>query len=245
MITYPSLAQLSAWLTLFCFPQMQTVSMPCGCHPYLRAMVSQKVPLCKAKPCSSKGRTVSHTDVPFSCASPAAFFMVRGSCSQTSTAILTFWLLFFSFMNFLASSCFGSIIPSFLPLFLIASFRGWLMALDVVCSWSAISGKMSIPSPPSQAGKAKSFLSMSLMLLLPTMAGITLCLIISSIGCSISLMFAVVLDRYVGPSVLETLIQCTLCGLWLTHCNVCQLLQFSFPLLYFHSDISRFEIING
>ena len=100
LITYPPLAQLTAWLRLFCFPQMQTVGMPCGRHPYLRAMASRNAPLCKAKPCSSIGRTVSHTDVPFSCASPIAFFMVGGSCSQTSTASLAVWLLFFSFMNF-------------------------------------------------------------------------------------------------------------------------------------------------
>ena len=38
MMTYPPLAQLKAWLTPFGFPQMQTLGIPCGRHPYLRAI---------------------------------------------------------------------------------------------------------------------------------------------------------------------------------------------------------------
>ena len=64
MMTYPPLAQLRAWLVSFCFPQ--TV---------WSASVSQgqsviECGLCKVKPCSSIGKTISHADAPFSCATP-------------------------------------------------------------------------------------------------------------------------------------------------------------------------------
>ena len=189
MMTYPPLAQLRAWLVSLCFPQMQILGIPCGLHPYLRARASRNAPLCNTTPCSSIGITVSHADAPFSCTSSTAFFMVEGSWSPISAAILFFWFLFFSVMSLLALSCFASIRSSFPPPFLIASFRGWLMAVDVAYGWSAISVGMSKPSPPSRAGKAKSFLSMSLMLLLPVIPGMTLCLRVSSIGCNSSLMF--------------------------------------------------------
>jgi hypothetical protein len=47
----------------------------------------------------------------------------------------------------------------------------------------------------SFGGRANNFLSESLMLPLPTMAEITLCLIISFTGCNRTLMLSVVLDK--------------------------------------------------
>ena len=111
--------------------------------------------------------------------------MLEGSWSWISAAFLFFSSLLFSFISFLASSCFASVRFSFHCLFLL-HFQGLVMALDVACSWSAISGRMSKPSPPIQAGMAKSSRSMSLMLLLPVIARMTLCLIVQGQiqGCS-------------------------------------------------------------
>ena len=85
-------------------------------------------------------------DAPFSCPNSTAFFL-EGSQSPILAAILFFWFLFFSFMSLLALSCFASIRSSFPPQFLISSFRGWLKVVDVAYSWSAISVRMSRPSP--------------------------------------------------------------------------------------------------
>ena len=131
----------------FCFPQIQKLGILCGLHLYLRARASRNVPLCNAKPCSSISKTVSHADAPFSCPNSTAFFIVEGSRSPILAAILFFWFLFFSLMSLLALSCFASIRSSFPPQFLISSFRGWLKVVDVAYSWSAISVRMSRPSP--------------------------------------------------------------------------------------------------
>ena len=53
-------------------PQAQVVGMLAGVQPYPSASASWKAPLCKVKPCSSRGRVVSQVEEPCTVASSIA-----------------------------------------------------------------------------------------------------------------------------------------------------------------------------
>ena len=63
-------------------PHEQWVGMFLGSQPYLKAMVSWKVPLCRARLNSFNGSEVSQLEAPFSCAKSMAF------CNPAGTLLL-------------------------------------------------------------------------------------------------------------------------------------------------------------
>ena len=63
---YPPCEQLRACSTVCCLPQTQLDVMCGGCQPNRRHRASQKAPLCKLNPNSSRGSRASQFDAPFS-----------------------------------------------------------------------------------------------------------------------------------------------------------------------------------
>ncbi len=59
-----------------------------GHHPYLRARASTNAPLCRQKPCSSRGNVVNQLEEPFSFARSMAFLRV-GVSNYRQTTIQT------------------------------------------------------------------------------------------------------------------------------------------------------------
>ena len=58
----PPRGQESTCSTVKLAPHSQLEGVRGGAHPYLKARASTKAPLCKTKPCSSKGREVSQLE---------------------------------------------------------------------------------------------------------------------------------------------------------------------------------------
>ncbi len=69
------------------FPQEHFDGISRGVQPYLRARASKKPLLWRAKPCSFRGRAVSHVDAPLS---PArAMALCSGSGTQPGSVVLS------------------------------------------------------------------------------------------------------------------------------------------------------------
>ena len=90
----PPFAQERACLTEKKKPQAHLVGSLSGVQPYRNARASWKAPLCSAKPCSERGRTVSHVDEPFSLAKLTALCRLAGRSSvrsRTFSLCSRFW----------------------------------------------------------------------------------------------------------------------------------------------------------
>ena len=72
----PPRGQESTCSTVKLAPHSQLDGVREGAHPYLKARASTKAPLCRTKPCSSKGREVSQLEEPLLRARSMAFWRV-------------------------------------------------------------------------------------------------------------------------------------------------------------------------
>jgi len=66
MVGIPPMWQVIAWSTENEVPQLHEGGVLLRFHPYLRHRALWNSPLCKWKPCSATGKTVSHAEDPFS-----------------------------------------------------------------------------------------------------------------------------------------------------------------------------------
>ena len=85
-----SLAHESACSTVKLLPQSHFDGSLDGGQPYCRANASRKADLCREKPCSVRGRTVSHVQAPFSFARSAALCSCSNRLFRQATEILCF-----------------------------------------------------------------------------------------------------------------------------------------------------------
>ena len=153
--------------------------MALGLQPYRKAIVSRNAPLCKACPCFSIGKVVSHADDPFYCASFISLGVVGFKRLLTLSASSCRFFRLFIFM-FLRRSSICISIPC--PPFSRCSFAvargltlingGALLPCSVVCQYLR------------RVGKANNRLSSLLMCFLPRIAGSNSYLKVSLIGCA-------------------------------------------------------------
>ena len=101
----PPFAQERACSTEEEEPQAHLVGSLSGVQPYRNARASWKAPLCSAKPCSERGRTVSHVDEPFLLAKLTALCRLAGRSSVRSRTACEFFSLFSFLTRALASTC--------------------------------------------------------------------------------------------------------------------------------------------
>ena len=156
-----------------------------GCQPYRyrRHRASRKAPLWRANPCSVMGRVASQLDASFSVDASIALFMLLGSLSFNSVAVVASRCLrSFTACSFaLSCSAFASC-GYVWDCCRIRETRGAVICSDDWCwIWLLWDGLM-MPSPPCRTGKAISSLVSSFSAFCPVRDGRNLCLIASSSG---------------------------------------------------------------
>ena len=102
---YIAFAQERACSTVIPFPQSHLLGSFGGVQPYRKAMASWNADLCKVKPWSVSGRTVSQVEAPFPLARSTALCSESGRRSYRSSASPALISLFCLVMVALLCSC--------------------------------------------------------------------------------------------------------------------------------------------
>ena len=200
----PPLLHVRAWQLSNGSPHAQCEGRLVGSQPYRRAMASRNAPLCRANPCSWRGRAESQDEAPSSMARSTAesrggdswFRMARCACFSSSA--LSFFALVIARHWSVRASCRRSWLPSS-PWcwFRISSTMGSVTCTDVLWWMALIPDGFRMPSPPRRAGRLNNARIVGLGGAWPVREGSTSRWSVSSRGVIQSSMLLTVRERYV------------------------------------------------